>query len=182
MNDRLANSPWGDLVLAEGYRPGALAEVLALHVRYYAPVWGLGRAFESSVAQHLGSFLSRFDAERDFFLCAYDGNAESGAMHASITIDGHNASTEGARLRWFITSERCRGSGLGRHMLQQALDHCRWRGYPGVHLTTFAGLDAARHLYESVGFVLTQEFEEDEWDSGVREQAFVLKFDRELAD
>ena len=41
--------------------------------------------------------------------------------------------------------------------------------------TTFAGLDAARHLYERAGFVLCQESEGDHWGRTVMEQTFELR-------
>ena len=174
MTERTTTERFGSLTLTTDYRPGALAEVVALHVRYYAPAWGLGRPFESTVAEQMGAFMARLDPARDLFLCAYDA---AGALQASITIDGLHGADQGGRLRWFIASEACRGTGLGRHMLERALAFCRARGYPGLFLTTFAGLDAARHLYESVGFELVRELEEDQWGGGVREQHFALKFD-----
>ena len=165
------------LTLTRDYRPGALAEVLALHMRYYAPTWGLGRPFESKVSEDLGVFFGRFDPDRDLFLCAYDAE---GRMQASITIDGLEGGSSGgpaggAHLRWFIVSDAARGSGLGRRMVEQAVAFCRGRGYARVFLATFAGLDAARHLYESLGFVLLHEIAEDHWNSGVTEQHFALE-------
>ena len=41
-----------------------------------------------------------------------------------------------------------------------------------VWLTTFAGLDAARALYERHGFRLVSESDIDQWSGGVREQRF----------
>ena len=41
-----------------------------------------------------------------------------------------------------------------------------------TYLNTFKGLDAARHLYESFGFVLTQEEDGSQWGSTVTEQQF----------
>ncbi|MFP3710951.1 MarR family transcriptional regulator, partial [Paraburkholderia sp. SIMBA_009] len=41
-----------------------------------------------------------------------------------------------------------------------------------TYLWTFKGLDAARHLYESAGFVLTQEAEGTQWGGAVVEQRF----------
>ena len=37
---------------------------------------------------------------------------------------------------------------------------------------TFAGLDAARHLYEKFGFTLTTEREDSQWGEPVLEQKF----------
>jgi hypothetical protein len=39
-------------------------------------------------------------------------------------------------------------------------------------LTTFAGLGAARALYERAGFQLVDETEADQWQGGVVEQRF----------
>ena len=161
----------GGLTLTEAYRPGALAAVVALHMRYYAPVWGLDRNFETKIAAELSEFLARHDPARDLFLSGYDAQGE---MQASITIDGLHGHDEGAHLRWFIVSEALRGHGIGRPMLERGLDFCRTRGYGRITLTTFAGLEAARHLYESAGFVLTKEIAEDRWQSGVTEQHFAL--------
>ena len=159
------------LTLTTDYRPGALAEVVGLHMRYYGPVWNFGRAFETKIAAELSAFLSRHDPARDLFLSAYDGD---GVMQASITIDGIAGADEGAHLRWFIVSDSLRGLGLGRPLVERSLAFCREHGYGRVNLTTFAGLDAARHLYESLGFVLTKEVAEDRWQSGVTEQHFAL--------
>jgi hypothetical protein len=45
-------------------------------------------------------------------------------------------------------------------------------GASAVWLTTFAGLDAARALYERYGFALADESDADQWQGGVREQLF----------
>ncbi len=41
-----------------------------------------------------------------------------------------------------------------------------------VYLSTFAGLDSARHLYEKCGFKLLEENEGNTWGVRVREQVF----------
>ncbi len=64
------------------------------------------------------------------------------------------------------------GKGLGAQLLGRALAFCDERGYAKVWLTTFAGLDAARNLYERNGFVLRGETDADQWSGGVREQIF----------
>jgi len=157
----------------EGYRPGSLAAVVRLHMDYYAPAWGFGLAFETKVAGEMAAFLARFDAARDLFLCARDA---AGDIQGSVTIDAAEADSLGAHLRWYIVGAGGRGSGIGRQLLERAVAHCRARGYPSIYLTTFAGLDAARHLYESLGFRLIRELETDQWQGGVKEQHFSLTF------
>jgi hypothetical protein len=41
-----------------------------------------------------------------------------------------------------------------------------------VYLTTFAGLDPARHLYEKWGFNLIEEEENNSWGVSMKEQMF----------
>ncbi|MEP9387541.1 GNAT family N-acetyltransferase [Mesorhizobium sp. KR9-304] len=151
-----------------GYRPGALAAIVGLHAGYYARHWNFGLPFETRVGAELAEFLARHDPSRDLFLVAYsDGDAV-----ASVIIDQSGGSPKGAHLRWFIVSEQMQGKGLGADLLGRALNFCDERGYERVWLTTFAGLDAARGLYERHGFVLTGEAETDQWSGDVREQVF----------
>ena len=153
----------------DGYRAGALAQTVQLHMAYYASQWDFGVAFETKVAAEMAEFLGRMDTRRDLYLAAFDA---SGEMLGTITIDGKDAGAEGAHLRWFITGDAARGTGLGRELLQRAVDFCDQAGYARIYLTTFAGLEAARHLYESFGFHLVSEADVDQWQGGVREQRF----------
>lgn len=150
-----------------GYRPGCVAEIVGLHARYYARAWSFGLPFEAKVAAELGAFLGRMQAGEDLFLTAYDGDDLAG----SITVDASGGGSAGAHLRWYIVSDRARGSGLGGLLMDRAMRFCDERGLP-VWLTTFAGLDAARRLYERHGFVLAGECADDQWSGGVREQRF----------
>lgn len=152
-----------------GYRPGALAGVLGLHMDYYAANWGFGQAFETKVAAELAEFLTRFEAERDLFLTAWRGDRLAGA----ISIDVSGGGWEGAHLRWFVVSKKERGSGLGKALMARAISHADSVAAGPIWLTTFAGLDAARALYERFGFRLEAESETDQWQGGVREQKFL---------
>lgn len=152
----------------DGYRPGALAEVLGLHMKYYAREWGFGQAFETKVAAELSEFLARMDPERDLFLTAWRGEALAG----SVSIDVTGGGPDGAHLRWFVVSDTARGTGLGKQLMRRAIDHADRVAAGPVWLTTFAGLEAARVLYERHGFVLSAQSEDDQWQGGVREQLF----------
>lgn len=94
-------------------------------------------------------------------------------MLASIVIDGDLASRQ-AHLRWFIVDESLRGMGVGRALLERALAFADAH-YDETYLWTFKGLDAARHLYEAAGFVLTDESEGRQWGSVVVEQRFLRR-------
>jgi ribosomal protein S18 acetylase RimI-like enzyme len=152
----------------DGYRPGALAGIVGLHVAYYARYWNFGLPFETGVAAGLAEFLARMERGRDLFLAGYLGEQLVG----SIVIDDSGGGPQGAHLRWFIVADQARGTGLGKTLLETAMAHCDERGVENVWLTTFAGLDAARALYERHGFRLVGESEVDQWSGGVREQRF----------
>src|SRR5262249_33039334 len=136
-----------------GYEPGAIGRITELHGTYYHQHWDLGLYFEAKVASELAAFLSRFDARRDGIWIAKVGDE----MVGSIVIDGIDAEGEGARLRWFILAPDYQGKGIGNRLMHEAMTFCRKAGFKRVYLTTFAGLDAARHLYEKFGFRVCRE-------------------------
>ena len=153
-----------------GYRPGALAALIGLHMAYYAPQWGFGAAFEAKLAGDMGSFVARLDPSRDLFLTAWGAD---GRLWGSITIDGidgHDAA--GSHLRWYIVADAARGRGLGAALMARAMAFVDGCGYRRCTLTTFAGLDAARALYERHGFALVAEETADPWSGTVGLQRF----------
>ena len=151
--------------------PGAIARVTELHALEYHARAGFGLDFEIGVARGLCEFAEHAQAGRDaLWLLRRDGRIEG-----AIAIDGRAALAEGAHLRWFIVSPALRGQGWGRQMLQQALDFCDQRGWPQVYLWTFAGLDAARHLYDAQGFVCVHEAIGTQWGRPVREQRLLRR-------
>lgn len=152
-----------------GYRPGALAGVLGLHMEYYAHGWGFGLAFETKVASEMAEFLDRFDRYRDLFLTAWRGEQLVG----SVSLDVSGGGDAGAHLRWFVVSDGERGDGLGKQLLARAISHSDSVAAGPIWLTTFAGLDAARALYEQFGFGLENQQSSDQWQGGVSEQMFV---------
>ncbi|AOY57043.1 MULTISPECIES: GNAT family N-acetyltransferase [Desulfococcus] len=155
-----------DYSIENGYVPGAIGRISELHGVYYHANWGFGLFFEAKVATEISAFLSRYDAARDgIWLAVVDGRVEG-----SIVIDGIHASSEGAHLRWFILSDPLRGRGVGRQLINRAVDFCRRRRYPKAYLWTFEGLDAAKHLYEDVGFRVVRQHRGVQWGTEVNEQ------------
>jgi GNAT superfamily N-acetyltransferase len=156
-------------VVFDGYRPGALADVLALHMNYYGREWGFGLAFETKLAAELSEFLARFEAGRDLFLTAWRDDRLAG----SISMDVSGGGAQGAHLRWFVVAGTERGAGLGKQLLARAVGHVDQIAPGPAWLTTFEGLDAARGLYERFGFKLASQSDADQWQGGVTEQMFI---------
>lgn len=153
----------------DGYVPGCIGDVASLHARYYAQTSGFGVYFERKVASELAAFAEGLPAEGKGIWLYVDG----GRVLASIVIDGDLANRQ-AHLRWFIVDDALRGMGVGRALLERALAFADAH-YDETYLWTFKGLDAARHLYESAGFVLTDESEGQQWGSVVVEQRFLRR-------
>jgi GNAT superfamily N-acetyltransferase len=153
-----------------GYRPGAIGRITELHGSYYHEHWGFDLFFESKIAVELSEFLNRYRQDRDgLWLAVTDGT-----INGSIVVDGIAADQEGAHLRWFIVSTDSQGRGTGKRLMNEALGFCRRAGYRRAYLWTFAGLEAARHLYDKLGFTLTRESEGRRWGRTVTEQRFEL--------
>jgi GNAT superfamily N-acetyltransferase len=157
-------------VKLSSYVPGAIGRVAELHAIYYHKHWGFSVFFESKVATELSEFLRRFKEERDgFWVASVDGR-----IVGSIAIDGLNHDSKGAHLRWFIVTPENQGQGIGRILIEEAIEFCRGKGFDQVYLWTFAGLEAARHLYERYGFRLCKQCEGNQWGKAVTEQMFEL--------
>ncbi|MEM7254463.1 MAG: GNAT family N-acetyltransferase [Pseudomonadota bacterium] len=157
-------------MIDDGWRPGLIGEVIRHHGEFYAREWQFTGFFEAKVAGELAEFMQRYDATRDAIFSTYEDNT----FLASVTIDGSDAALpdQTAHLRWFIASDASRGRGVGRALFAHAIGFVRSVGYERCYLTTFAGLDEARHLYERAGFKLVSEADAESWGTRVREQRF----------
>ena len=163
-----AQDPAPKVEIVAGYRPGLVARITEMHANYYAREAGFGQRFETVVAGGLAAFCDRLDAPVNAIWTA----VQDGRIVGSIAIDGEDYGPSISHLRWFIVDDSLRGTGVGRHLLTQAMafvdaqfhETCLW---------TFKGLDAARHLYESFGFRLASEAGGEQWGSRVVEQKFI---------
>ncbi len=155
------------ITIRHGYVPGALGRIAELHARYYHQHWGFGLFFEAKVAADLAEFLRAYQPARDRLWTAIDGERIVG----SIALDRRHDPGP-AHLRWFILDAGAQGRGLGGQLMAELLAFSDQHAVPQIFLNTFAGLDAARHLYERAGFALTHEQLDTTWGVPVREQRF----------
>ncbi|WP_250523270.1 MULTISPECIES: helix-turn-helix domain-containing GNAT family N-acetyltransferase [unclassified Caballeronia] len=152
--------------IVEGYRPGCIGDVASLHARFYAHHAGFGVFFERRVATELAAFAESLPVEGRALWLVMEGERTLG----SLAIDG-DLTTRVAHLRWFIVDDSLRGSGIGRQLMARAMSFVDAH-YDETYLWTFKSLDAARHLYESFGFTLSDEAEGTQWGTSVIEQRF----------
>lgn len=155
--------------LVEGYRPGILGTCVRMHADFYALHAGFGAFFEAQVAAGMADFVQRLDRPSNGIWSAHAGDR----MLGSIVLDGEDLGGGAGHLRWFIVDDGARGAGIGSALLGVALSFADARGFDRVELWTFAGLDAARRLYEDAGFALVGEQPGRRWGGEVVEQHFV---------
>ena len=163
------SQPSNTVRVATGYQPGLVGRITEMHAAFYSAHSGFGQFFESQVATGVAEFVGRLNEPCNRVWLATLNDRIVG----SLVIDGQDLGDNKAHLRWFILDDGCRGSGVGRHLMTEAMAFCESRGFTEVHLWTFKGLHAARKLYESFGFVLTSETLGEQWGSPVTEQQFV---------
>lgn len=158
------------MTIEYGWRPGIVGTIVRLQALYYARAWNFGPIFEAKVAAAMAAFLERYDPERCRLLAAVENDHIIGAL----AIDGGEAEMPqgSAHLRWFILAEAARGRGLGLRLMQEAMEFLHEKSFRHCWLDTFAGLDAARALYERHGFRLTREVPAANWGTPVLEQRF----------
>lgn len=157
------------VTLTTGYRPGLVGRIAEMHAAFYSTHTGFGQFFESQVATGIAEFAGRLHAPCNQVWAAMLNDRIVG----SLVIDGQDLRNDKAHLRWFILDDGCRGSGVGRQLMAEAMSFCEARGFAEIHLWTFKGLNAARKLYESFGFQLVNEEQGTQWGSTVTEQHFV---------
>ena len=150
----------GAIRITRGYAPGAIGRVVELHGRYYGEAWGFGRQFEAQVATELAAFLQGYDPARDGFWLAWQNET----IIASVSLDHRlSGGEDGARVRWFIASPEAQGTGVGQRLFDALLAFAPNTGRPNLYLWTFAGLTAARRIYDRAGFVPTDEAPDSNW-------------------
>lgn len=161
----------GSIRLRQGYMPGIVGRTVDMHAAYYSRTVGFGLEFETKVAREMAEFTSRLENHGNAVWTAL----RSGRIVGSVSIDGEDLGEGIAHLRWFIVGDGQRGSGIGKMLIDAAMDFVDRTGFEETHLWTFSGLDAARRLYERAGFELVEEKPGAQWGETVNEQRVVRK-------
>ena len=148
--------------------PGDAGYVAYMHGRYYWNHHGFSIGSEYYFIKYLAEFVH--DPEGSMLWIAESDGQIVGSI-AIVRVDDNTA-----QLRWFLLDENYQNLGIGSSLIKTALNFCCENKYKDVFLWTFKGLDAARHLYDKAGFVLTEEKSNNEWSKvEIIEQRMELK-------
>ena len=151
------------------YQSGDTGYIAHRHGVLYEKEYGLDHRFEKYVLQSLIAYLE--DPSKGEIWIAEC----CGTIVGFIGVVGISKRT--AQLRWFLIEPEFRNGGLGRKLVATVMEYCQRKYYNHVFLWTFKGLDAARHLYQSFGFTLTEEKENDTWNNQLIEQRWDVMLD-----
>jgi N-acetylglutamate synthase-like GNAT family acetyltransferase len=156
--------------LRHDLRPGDLGRVLSLHGDLYARESGLDLTFEGYVAGTLAHFANPLEPQRERFWLA----ERAGQLVGCIAIIKHAADV--AQLRWLLVDPSCRGQGLGRRLVAEAVAFARSAGYQRLFLDTLKEQLAAAALYRAAGFELVREERLTLWGQEVTDQRYEVRW------
>ena len=93
-----------------------IGRIAQMHGEYYARHHDFG-AFEGKVASGVAEFATRLSSPANQIWLAI----REGKIVGWLAIDGEDLGQQEAHLRWFILDDSCRGSGIGRRLLSEAM-------------------------------------------------------------
>jgi GNAT superfamily N-acetyltransferase len=165
MSKPFSNPP---ISIRHDLRSGDVGYITYLHGILYAPEQSWDHTFDAYVAIPLAEF-ARSQSSRECIWIVEDGERIVGSL-AIVKF-----SEIDAQLRWLLLVPEVRGQGIGRKLVEEALDFCRDAGYSSVFLWTVNTLPIAARLYQSVGFRNTEELTHELWGRTVTEVKYELR-------
>jgi len=146
-----------DISIRTVLRPGDLGRIISLHGEVYDPLGGYGLQFEAFVGRTIAEFVLDNEARGQIWLAERDDRL------LACTAIALREQKRG-QLRWVLVDPSERGRGIGKQLVNAAMDYCREKGCKQVFLETTDGLPESQTLYEKLGFTVTSETIEELWD------------------
>jgi GNAT superfamily N-acetyltransferase len=170
-------------------RPGDLGWMVKAHGEIYAAEYGWDFSFEALVARIVADFgAAAVSANGDGpARMAGDGRRRQAGWIAEI--DGRRAGCVlcvpideiTAQLRILLVAPAARGHGIGAALVDECLSFAASAGYRRMRLWTNHPLAAARRIYLSRGFMLTEEERHHSYGADLTGQIYELELVPELS-
>jgi len=150
--------PWpAGLHLRTTLQPGDLGRLIELHGKTYDELAGFGLAFEAYVAQTVAEFGLQDRFQGKIWMLERDQN-----LLGCCAVVYRDAGQ--AQLRWVLLATQLHGLGLGRRLVELAIEHSRDQNCHEIMLFTTDGLEASSQLYQRLGFEIVSDQTEPLWD------------------
>ena len=150
-------------------KPGDMGTIIYLHGIIYEKEHGFDYTFEPYVAEPLSKFIL-FQSDRERIWIAQKDEKIVGSV-AIVKF-----SDDQAQLRWLLVHPDVRGLGLGKTLVKKAIQFSKLKGYRSIFLWTLNILPAAAKLYQSSGFIKTEENPCRLWGVTLTEHRYELTF------
>ena len=132
--------------------PGDIGWVIHRQAVLYAHEYGWDWTYEALISKILGEYVAGFDTSReDGWIANRDGQ-----IVGSIFLMRSDDPQVG-KLRLLYVEPDARGLGVGHRLVETCIERARQLGYRRLTLWTNDVLTAARRIYETSGFRLTNE-------------------------
>lgn len=157
-----------DISIRCNIESGDIGYLIYMHGWIYQKEYGYSPMFEAYVAKTFYEFMEQYHPEHDRLWIV----EHNGEIVGCVGVVGRGSR---AQFRWFLLHPDYRGVGLGKKLMQSALDFCRQKKFDSVYLETTNDLETALSLYTRVGFKKVSEKENNIWRTGLTELAFEMK-------
>jgi GNAT superfamily N-acetyltransferase len=145
------------ITVGDKWEPGDLGLLIHLHGVQNFQDYGFNAIHEAYCAKIAAEFILNPPKDRSFAWIARKGGEVVGSVLVVERPENQ------AQLRLLFVSKPVRGIGLGRWLVEEAVRYLASRGFGRIYLWTVAGLDRAISIYQSVGFMQSDEKLIEEW-------------------
>jgi GNAT superfamily N-acetyltransferase len=145
------------IVLRTVGTPGDLGWMVQAHGEIYAAEYGWDSSFEALVARIVADFAADPDRPgQRGWIAELDGQ-RAGCVLCVPADDTGDSDGATAQLRILLVDPAARSNGIGARLVDECVSFARSAGYKRMKLWTNDPLVAARRIYLSRGFALTEE-------------------------
>ena len=150
MGDDIMCNTYSNEIKIRNYKSEDIDYIIKIHKELYNREYKFSSIFSDYVEKYIKLFDKSHKEDKENIWIAEFNSKPVGVI--AIVEDETNI----AQLRWFLIEPHMRGKNLGHKLVQTALNFCKEKNYEHVFLWTADILKAARHIYKSQGFTLTE--------------------------
>lgn len=159
-----------DGMIIRDVEPHDIAWITRVHQQHYSQVEGFDEGFNDAVSSAIERFYSHQNTLIDRAFLLQVNQQPAGCLFCQ-SVD-----TTTARLKLFFLDAPLRGKGLGRDLLNHALQHIRAAGRKKVLVSTYSAHEAACALYRRSGFSVIEEKAVKAYGRQLTEQSWLYTF------